>query len=123
MTYYYHDIPGRLRVKSPKLKGDQVQCRSAEGFLGMVDGIQAASANPVTGSIIINYDSKIINSRAIMDILSRKGYFHPEKAVTSEKYINSSTEKIGQLVGKAVLGAFVEKAFEGSALSLITVLL
>lgn len=123
MTHYYHEVPGRLRVKSPVLKGDHVQCKSVQDFLGQHDGVQAVSANPVTGSVVVNYDPKVASSGAIKEILAQKGYFRPEKAVTSEKYITDSTGKIGQLVGKVVLSACVEKMFEGSALSLITVLL
>lgn len=123
MQYYYHDVPGRLRVRSPKLKGNPAQCRTVEDFLGRHVGVQAVSANPVTGSVVVNYDPKHASSKALMDTLSREGYFHVEKAVTSERYINDSTGKIGQLVGKAVLSLCVEKVFEGSALSLITVLL
>jgi heavy-metal-associated domain-containing protein len=123
MTYYYHDVPGRLRVKSPKLKGDHTQCRSVQDFVASHDGVHAVAANPVTGSVVVNYDPKCTTSKGIMEILSQGGYFHPEKAVTTDRYINSSAQKVGHLVGKAVLGACVEKMFEGSALSLITVLL
>ena len=123
MSHYYHDIPGRLRVKNPALKGNQVQCRSVQDFLGLHAGVQAAAANPVTGSVVINYDPKITSSMAIMDMLSQKGYFHKEKAVTSERHMSDSAEKVGHLVGKAVFGAVVEKMFEGSAWRLITVLL
>lgn len=123
MTHYYHEVPGRLRVKSPMLKGDHVQCKSVQDFLGQYDGVRAVSANPVTGSVVVNYDPKVVSSKAIKEILFQKGYFRPDKVVTSERYINDSTGKIGQLVGKVVLSACVEKMFEGSALSLITVLL
>jgi copper chaperone CopZ len=123
MTYYYHDVPGRLRIKSPKLKGDHPQCRMAKGYLEKHEGIQAVSVNPVTGSVVVTYDPKRTSAKAIMELLSREGYFHHEQAVTSERYINNSAEKMGQLVGRIVLAAFVEKVFEGFALSLISLLL
>ena len=43
--------------------------------------------------------------------------------VTNDQYIHSNASKASQIVYGAVVGAFVEKAFEGSALSLLAVLL
>jgi len=123
MNYYYHDTPGRLRVKSPKLKGNSTNCRMLEDFLAQKSGILSVSTNPVTGSVVVNYDPGLVSSKMIMDVLSHEGYFNLNQAQTSEQYINDSTKKLGQYVGKTVLNLCLEKAIEGSALSLITAFL
>jgi copper chaperone CopZ len=123
MNYYFHEVPGRLRFKTPVLKGNHSLAKKIEDFLSGISGIESVKTSTVTGSIIVHYDLKIINSREITDIVAEQGYFDKKKAVTSDQYLNHSFEKVGQAVGKAVFGAMLEKAFEGSALSLIAALL
>jgi copper chaperone CopZ len=123
MSYYYHEVRGRLRLKTPVLKGNKSLGEKIQDFLSVIPGIESVRTSTVTGSIIIHYDSKTISSREITDIVEEKGYFDKKKAVTSDQYWNHSLEKVGQTVGKVVFGAMVEKAFEGSALSLIATLL
>ena len=123
MNYYYHEVPGRLRLKTPMLKGNPALGQKIEDHLLRVGGIQTVKTSTITGSIIVNHDPKLISSAAITDIAVEQGYFDKKKAVTSDQYLSNSFEKVGQVIGKAVFGAMVEKSFQGSALSLISVLL
>jgi hypothetical protein len=123
VNHYYHEVPGRLRLKSPVLKGKQVLCKKIEDSIACIAGIQSVKASVVTGSVTIYYDQKVLSSGQIIDIVSEQGYFDRNKAITSDQFMNHSFEKIGQAIGKAVFGAMVEKTFEGSALSLVAALL
>ncbi|HET6420985.1 MAG TPA: hypothetical protein VFG19_12545 [Geobacteraceae bacterium] len=123
MNYYLHEVAGRLRFKTPVLKGNHSLGKKIEDLLLDIRGIESVRTSTVTGSIIVHYDSKTISSSEITDIVSDQGYFDKKKAVTSDQYLNHSFERVGQVVGKAVFGAMIEKAFEGSALSLIAALL
>jgi hypothetical protein len=123
VNHYYHEVPGRLRFRNPTLKGKQVLCNKIEGSVAGIAGVESVKASVVTGSVIIHYDPKVVSSGQIIDIVSERGYFDRNKAVTSDQYMNHSFEKIGQVLGKAVFGAMVEKTFEGSALSLVAALL
>ena len=123
MNHYYHEVPGRLRFRNPVLKGKEALCKKIEDSISCFRGIQSVTANTVTGSIIVHYDLKIVSSREIIEFVSEQGYFDRQRAVTSDQYLNRSFEKIGESVGKAIFGAMVEKTFQGSALSLVAVLL
>lgn len=123
MSYYMHDVPGRLRIKSPFIKGNENLAKHIERFLEQINGIQSITTNPRTGSIIMTYNEKKLTSKMLLDMLKTRGIFNPAKALTNDQYIHSNASKASQIVYKAVVGAFVEKAFEGSALSLLTVLL
>jgi len=118
-----HDVPGRLRIKTPFIKGNENLAKHVERFLEQINGIRSITTNPLTGSIIMTYDEKKLTSQMLLDTLKTRGIFNPDKALTNDQYIRSNASKAGQIVYKAVVGAFVEKAFEGSALSLLTVLL
>ena len=123
MSYYVHNIPGRLRVKTPIVKGDPDTAEDIQKLLEAVVGVDSTAVRTLTGSVIVNYDAKTIDSETILDILKRKGYFDSSKVQTQEDYMETAVTKAGGLIGKALLGLFLEKAFEGSALSLLTVLI
>lgn len=123
MSYYLHDVPGRLRIKTPLIKRNEKLAKHVERFLAQINGIQSVTTNPLTGSITMTYDEKKVSSRMLLDTLQTRGIFDSARAVTNDQYVRSTASKASQVVYKAVVGAFVERAFEGSALSLLTVLL
>ncbi len=56
MMLYVHHVPGRLRLRTPMLKGRpqaaQSACDTAIGILGVTE----VRANAATGSLLITYD-------------------------------------------------------------------
>ena len=123
MSYYMHNIPGRLRVKSPRLKRNDAAEDELRMALSTIQGIAAVDFNPVTGSLLINYNHRTTNHEDIISLLERKGYFDRKKAMSNDGYFHKAAEKTGRVIGKAVLGMAIKKAFEGSALSFIGLLI
>ena len=122
MSYYIHDIPGRLRIKTQLIKKNQTIAEDVQNLLRPLIGISSTSVNLITGSIVINYDHKVITSKEIVNTLNYAGYFDLSKAVTNDEYIKTAATSMGQVVVKTLFGAFVDSALEGSALSLIAIL-
>jgi len=118
-----HNVPGRLRVKSPLLKRNSAACDDIRKALSTIQGIAAVDFNLTTGSLLINYNHRTSKPEDIIGLLERKGYFDRTKATTNERYIHAAAEKTGRVIGKAALGMAIEKAFEGSALSLLAILI
>ena len=123
MSHYIHNVPGRLRVKSPAVKKNQDAADDIRKALSTMNGIATVDISLVTGSILVNYNPKAVHEKDIIGLLQRKGYFDAARAITSDQYIQGVASKAGSIVGKAIFGTFVEKALEGSALSLITFLI
>jgi hypothetical protein len=123
MSYYMHNVPGRLRVKTPFIKGREKSAQHAEVFLGQIRGVFSISTNIVTGSIIINYDPGKIDPQELLKILQTRGIFDPSKAVTNDQYIQNTTAKAGNIVYKAFLGTIVEQTLQGSPLALLGLLI
>ena len=123
MSYYVHNTPGRLRVKIPSIKGSPKFANDVEGILRTIEGIDSTAANTLTGSVVINYDRRIVSSEVVLNILEKQGYFENPKAVSNDRYFEEAVSKAGNVVGKAVFEVLLAKAFEGSALSLLTVLI
>lgn len=53
-----HTIPGRIRVKVGALKGNADLARELEERLAAEPGVRRAEANPMTGSLLVLYDSE-----------------------------------------------------------------
>jgi len=123
MSYYIHNVPRRLRIKRPSIKKNANVANELKMALSTMNGIATVDINLTTGSLLVNYNPKMASHKDIISLLQRKGYFDTTKAATNDQYIHSAASKAGHVVGKAVLGAFVQEALEGSALSLLAVLL
>lgn len=91
--------------------------------LSQLQGIATIDINLTTGSLLVNYNPKMTGHNDIINILQRKGYFDTTKAATTDQYIHGAAKTAGHIVGRAVLGAFVQQALEGSALSILAVLI
>ena len=122
MSYYIHNVPGRLRIKTPLIKKNQSIAEDVQNLLRPLIGISSTSFNLITGSIVINYNHKVITSKEIVNTLNYAGYFDLSKAITNDEYIKTAAASMGQVVVKTLFGTFIESALEGSALSFIAIL-
>jgi copper chaperone CopZ len=123
MSYYCHSTPGRLRIKTPVIKQNPVKIEKVRGTLRALPGVDAVSINSLTGSITINYSGGATDSESILSILKEKGYYRTSSIEEQERPFEIVASKVGTTVGKAIVGALVEKAFEGSMLSFLALLI
>jgi copper chaperone CopZ len=123
MSYYLHHVPGRLRVRSPLIKGNEQRASHVQRLLRLIHGIQSTSVNTVTGSVVIHYDRRVVDPETITGALTQAGYFDQSKAITNDQYIHNAASTAGQWAWKALFGAFADVAMQGSPLSLITLLI
>ncbi len=117
-----HSIPGRLRIKSPLVKGNQEKASDVEFLLNRSAGVTKTSVNPLTGSVVVNYDHKTVSEQSIINLLENAGYFKTDKAMTNDQYIHSAASRVGKLLWDAVIGSFVGLALEGTPLSILSIL-
>ncbi len=122
MSYYIHDVPGRLRVRIPRLKRSNDTAEAIRRILASIEGIDSTAINTLTGSVVVNYNSKSLNAARILDSLTQNGYFDSIAAERNNAGLPPAVSRAGGLIGKALFGLVLEKAFEGSALSLLSVL-
>lgn len=123
MAHYIHHVPGRLRVRTLRLKRDEHRARAAEQLLQGIDGVTAVRANAVTGSITINYQRDVVQSDSLLEVLAARGYYEPDKVRHADGQLHDLASRAGDAAGKALFGFMVEKAVERSAVVLIGALL
>jgi cation transport ATPase len=91
---YLHALDGRLRIKITAVKGSTQQAQEIEQQFQACEGITEVTANPVTGNVLILYDSQRISQEAILDLLRRQGYLSQDSRTrTGAKYINVAQQR------------------------------
>lgn len=81
ISAFLHVIEGRLRLKLPEVKGAPAEARTVEAQLQGLTGVNHVTANPVTGSVLILYDTDQTGIEEITGALESWGYLrHPVPA-------------------------------------------
>lgn len=123
MGHYLHSVPGRLRVKTPQVKGDEARAEEVRRMLLAIEGVSDIRVNTVTGSILVEYDPDRVSHSEFLEALREGELFDASKAMTNDQYIYAASLKAGKILKKALVGTLVDKAFEGSAFSLLAALI
>jgi copper chaperone CopZ len=107
MGYYLHDVPGRMRVKSPLVKNNPGAANDIKNLLSLIHGVNSTEFNLTTGSVLIYYHPDKLNRGDLIDLLSEKGYFDKSKAVTNDQVIQSAAEGTLSFFGKSIVSDLV----------------
>lgn len=123
MGHYIHHVPGRLRIRTRKLKRDAGRAKAAEQLLQSIDGIISVRANEITGSITLTYERDTVSSEAILSTLAAHGYYEPGAVRHADGQSHDMAARTGDTLGKVLFGFVVKEAVERSAVALIGALL
>jgi hypothetical protein len=123
MAHYIHHVPGRLRIRTPRLKRDPGRAEAAEACALGIEGVTAARANTVTGSLTLTYQRDGVEAETILQALAERGYYQPELVQHADHQLPAMAGRAGDMLGKALFGMAVEKAVERSAFALIGAIL
>jgi copper chaperone CopZ len=95
----------------------------ARRWVEQISGTHSTNVNTVTGSIVIHYDPKVVNSQEILKKLNEAGYFELSEAVTHDQYVYTAAAKMSGMVWNALAVALLEQTLKRSAVSWITALI
>jgi copper chaperone CopZ len=122
---YIHDIPGRLRVCTEAVKNNGQAAAAVQDLLAATPGVLSAKANPVTGSIIVTYDTTRLAAPAILGVLHQNGYLDMETNVCERAAAQPSfagrllTEVVAPKLGQFVLSWTVERTLAAAVTALL----
>ena len=123
MSCYFHNVPGRMRVKIPILKGRPSRIKAVEDLLFNLDGIEQIKINPLTCSVVIQYDPDLLDPQQIIRPLIDHNYFDASNAITHDELVQTAATKAGLKVGKIVFGWAVSKTLEANGLSMLAAII
>jgi hypothetical protein len=112
-----HHVPGRLRLRSPALKGNASASEQARHQLAQIRGVRATSANPVTGSVLLEYDPSVLSAGKVIDLLAAQGYVLRATEVEAE-----AGSGWANTMASAVMDWVINALAERLALAVITAL-
>src|SRR5581483_8185329 len=72
---YLHALDGRIRVKSACVKGAPHKAAALEQQLRTHPGVTEVTVNPVTGSVLVLYDTQQLVQHQIFDFLRAANCF------------------------------------------------
>jgi len=98
MSYYLHHVPGRIRIKSPIVKGKKRVAEEVLSLLKSIAGVGTVDVNITTGSLLISYDPQRVRREDIVYALHGSGYFDPSRAKTNDQCIQNYASKFLNLV-------------------------
>jgi hypothetical protein len=114
-----HALPGRVRLKVAKVKGNPALARRAAEKLAQVPGIKQVEAKADTGSLLIHYELADLFSEEALDTLSvtLEELFPEIEVATLMAGLMSLTEDPGAVAGA---GSAVAQGISGSLSALNT---
>lgn len=119
MGYYVHEVPGRMRIKIPDIKGNRALADELQCFLTDISGVESATANTVTGSVLITHDPDALSSKEIIRRLAQEDYLDIVRALSGKVESVDPISNAGKAVSKALLGIVLEQALAGSKLAVL----
>jgi hypothetical protein len=120
VSSYVHALEGRLRIKIPEVKGAPHNGREIERHLGLCAGVEEVSANPITGSVLILYNPRLIGQEEIISAFQEIGYLVDSEPKASGR-TGSNIKHEGSLarVTTAVASTIMEIALSRLVLAII----
>ena len=103
MRYYFHYVPGRIRIETPVIHENQGAAEKFKGVMLAIAGIKSVETDIVTGSAIIHFDEKLIQKNQIVETLEKDNYFHMSQAETLDQEIEKGVEETIEVAEKALI--------------------
>jgi hypothetical protein len=116
---YVHAVEGRLRIKVPEVKGAPLKAREIEGHLALCPGVEEVSANPITGSVLVLYNPRLIGQEEIILACQEIGYLLETTPQAPRKNGGPNHEGVVARVATAVASTIMEVALSSLVAAII----
>ena len=118
MLEYVHFVPGRLRLKITTLKSRR-RAAEAEAHVAAIPMVTSAVANPLTGSLTINFDRQRLSIDDLWEKLRTLGYVSESRPEPTAPTDCRDVDRFG----RTIAAALIEAVFQHSAQALVRALL
>ena len=119
-TDYRHHVPGRLRVRSSRIKQQALAAADAQSTLSVLAGVARVESNVLTGSVTIHYNPATITAEHLLHHLHSGGYIDGcELPQPPPPRIARTGSNPAARIMTSVASALAEKALERTLATLI----
>jgi hypothetical protein len=123
MGYYYHCVPGRIRIKLPSLQNNPRRGAEVESLLRGFTGVDSAAFSPLTGSLLVLFDPERITAAEITEALKSRGLFDESQVVPFDEHFHAAMTRAGGRIGRAMMSYALGRTLDASGLSLLAALI
>lgn len=123
MGCYFHELPGRIRIKIPQLRRNSEALAKVDKHLRAERGVRSTYVNTLTGGIVVNFDPNALHSDTILSIIEREAGLPRLKILRSEQYVDRALREASQSVASMALGLFLNRVLQGSSLEILGVII
>ena len=102
---YLHVIAGRLRVKVLQVKRCPVTADRVRKQLEPIEGVTGVDANPITGNVLVYYESHLVDHRHILETLTP--FDIPRKPISCHVCANPANHMRHKVVEELAPAGFV----------------
>ena len=121
MSDYIHSLPGRLRVRVPRMRRNAALATQLRARILQLQGVRAADVNTVTGSLLVLYDRLVLPLPTLWLKLRNLGCVSQDIAATAP-----ATEPLSEwtrVASRTIGDALVAKLIDASAVALVRALI
>ena len=120
MAARFHSVPGRLRVRLPRVKGNAANARAVEAILSKLNGVSHVEGRELTGSVVIHYDPKAITGGALLATIGLSPQQVTVLSHARQAPAAQISTKFAGKIAQAVLWYLIETAAQRAVPLLIT---
>ncbi|MBV9153124.1 MAG: hypothetical protein JO204_15260 [Alphaproteobacteria bacterium] len=102
-----HHVPGRLRLRSPALKGKSHLGEIAQRRLADSPGLTALTFNPHTGTLLVLYDPAVTAAGDIVKTLADRGFTLTPPA--EARSVDDWVDRLGGALGRLLVESLAER--------------
>lgn len=108
----FHHVPGRLRVRVPRIKGAMAEARAVEARLSAIKGVSGVESRELTGSVVIYYDPQTVDLQSLLLGLGNTAIPITEGANGARALGSKLPQKIARKAASAIFWHLLEMAVE-----------
>jgi hypothetical protein len=123
MSEYIHHIAGRLRMTLPRIRKQPARAQEIQAVISRIAGVASIEANIISGSLLIRYDTNLVDAGTIMASMKELGLLSSHAAARPIRRTDVSRRPASSPVADKVLHMIVEKLIERSAFAVLGALL
>jgi copper chaperone CopZ len=103
-------MDGRLRVKIPETKRSASKALAAEQVIRSLPGVSRVAANPITGNVLVLFDSAQLTHDEILSALVNAGYLREQICSPTFQFAARIVVTVSHAVARSLAEALMERA-------------
>ena len=116
ISSYVHVLNGRLRIKVSEIKRSAEKASQVEEIIRVLAGVISATANPITGNVLVFYHSHLLTPLAIIGALQDADFL---RTPVLEQPLSTTSRSFMEMIGHAVATSAAEALMQRAILALL----